>query len=312
MPTIFWQTIIGVIGLLAVASIAGYLLKRRHGPDNDTIRNLNQRVAAWWLMVIVIAGALLLGNYATIVLFAICAFFALREFITLTPTRPADYWPLVLVYYVALPGQFLLLGLGWYGLFTVFIPVYVFFALPAAAALAQDTNGFLERNAKVQWAVMVCVFSLSHAPALLMLEIPGYFTTNAPLLLYFLLVVQSSDVFQYVCGKLWGKRKLSPHVSPSKTWEGLLGGGAMAVVLGALLHGLTPFHHWWQSTLMALVIVIGGFIGGLVLSAVKRSLGAKDWGVMLTGHGGMLDRLDSICFSAPIFFHLTRYFFTPA
>ena len=130
-----------------------------------------------------------------------------------------------------------------------------------------------------------------------------------PLLLFFLLVVQASDVFQYVCGKLWGKHKLSPLVSPSKTSEGLIGGGALAIALGTALHGLTPFNVW-QAALMSTVTVVCGFTGGLVLSAVKRSLGAKDWGVMIAGHGGMLDRVDSICLAAPVFFHLTRFFFT--
>jgi phosphatidate cytidylyltransferase len=309
MPHVFWITIVGIVVLLSVSTLVGSVLRLKLGSDNLTVTNLNQRILAWWVMVAVATIAIGVGPYATVGLFALCSFFALREFITLTPTKPSDYWSLVLAFYVAAPVQYLLVACKWYGLFAIFIPVYVFFVLSAAAALSQDTHEFLERNAKIQWALMVCVFALSHAPALLLLSIPNYFSNNGPLLLFLLLVVQSSDVFQYICGKLFGRHKLSPALSPSKTWEGLIGGAAMSVALGTLLHGLTPFN-WWQATLMSLATVVGGCIGGLVLSAVKRSLGAKDWGVMIPGHGGMLDRVDSLCFAAPLLFHLTRYYFT--
>lgn len=309
MPRVFWITLVGILVLLTVASIIGAILRAKLGAGNATIANMNQRIVAWWFMISIVTVALWFGPYTTLALFFLCSFFAFREFMTLTPTRPADYWSLILCYYVALPLQYIVLGYKWYGFFAIFIPVYAFFVLSAAAALSQDTNSFLDRNAKIQWALMVCVYSLSHAPALLLLHIPHYFSNTGPLLLFFLLVVQSSDVFQYVCGTLWGKHKLSPLVSPSKTWEGLIGGGALSIALGTALHGLTPFN-LWQAALMSAVTVIGGFIGGLVLSAVKRSLGAKDWGEMIQGHGGMLDRVDSICFAAPIFFHLTRYFFS--
>lgn len=310
MPDIFWITIAGMVGVLAVATTVGTVLARRVGPDNPTVLNLNQRINAWWVMVAIGGGAIAAGSYAAIALFAACSFFALREFITLTPTKEGDYSSLLLAFYAALPIQYALLAFRWYGLFAIFIPVYGFFVISAAAALAQDTADFLERNAKIQWALMVCVYGLSHAPALLMLDIPGYYSYTGPLLLFFLIVVQSSDVFQYICGKLWGKTPLSPKVSPSKTVEGLIGGGLAAILLGVLLHGLTPFNPW-QAALMSLAIVAAGVIGGLVLSAVKRSLGAKDWGEMLAGHGGMLDRVDSLCFAAPLFFHLTRFFFGP-
>lgn len=310
MPQIFWITLAGMAGVLAVATTAGRVLARRAGPENATVLNLNQRINAWWVMTAVGGAALVAGKHATIALFLVCSFFALREFITLTPTKEGDYSSLVLVFYVALPAQYVVLAMEWYGLFAILIPVWGFLVISAAAAFAQDTADFLERNAKIQWALMVCVYGLSHAPALLMLRIPGYFSDNGPLLLYFLLVVQSSDVFQYICGKIWGLTPLSPKVSPNKTVEGLVGGGLLAVLLGLLLHGLTPFAPW-EAALMSLVTVAAGVIGGLVLSAVKRSLGAKDWGEMLAGHGGMLDRVDSICFAAPVFFHLTRFFFVP-
>ena len=176
--------------------------------------------------------------------------------------------------------------------------------------LSEDPEQFLERCAKIQLGVMITIYCISHVPALLLLDIPGYAGQNALLLFYMLLVVQMSDVLQYVFGKIFGKTKIAPVVSPSKTVEGFVGGTAGATLIGAGMWWITPFTPL-QAAGMAYVTVLTGFLGGLVLSAVKRSLGAKDWGTMIKGHGGMMDRVDSVSFAAPIFFHLTRYFFTP-
>jgi phosphatidate cytidylyltransferase len=301
----------GIVVLLLLASVIGAVLRSRaqRTGGSATIDNLIERVNAWWVMVAVFGVTLLLGKPATLVLFGICSFFALREFVTLTPTRPGDYWPLVLCFYLVLPVQYVLLGYDAYGTFAIFIPVYAFLLLPAVAAIAGETDGFLERTAKVQWGLMVTVYCISYAPALLMLRIEGYAGASVLLLFYLVLIAQLSDVLQYVFGKLFGRTKLAPRVSPSKTVEGLVGGGLSTTLIGGALYWVTPFQ-WWQSLLLSLVIVVMGFLGGLALSAVKRSLGAKDWGVMIEGHGGMLDRLDSVCFAAPVFFHLVRYFYT--
>jgi phosphatidate cytidylyltransferase len=191
-------------------------------------------------------------------------------------------------------------------MFAICIPVYGFLLLPAITALGGDTEAFLERTTKIQWGLMLTVYCISYAPAVLLLHVPGYEGQNLLLLLYLLLVVQISDVLQYVFGKLFGRRKLAPSVSPSKTVEGLLGGGLSAVAVGAGLWWITPFS-LWGSAGMSLIIVVAGFLGGLALSAVKRSLGAKDWGHIIEGHGGMLDRLDSVSFAAPVFFHVVHY-----
>jgi len=299
----------GAIGvLLVVASLAGWLLQRR-SPGSATIANLNARVRAWWVMVAVLAACFLLGRVATIILFAIASLFALREFVTLTPTRTGDHLPLVVCFYVLLPVQYLLIGDDWYNLFAIFLPVYGFLLLPVLTAVSGDTEQFLERVTKLQWGLMITVYCVSYVPALLLLKLPSYRDTLL-LVIYLLLVVQISDVLQYVFGKLFGKHKIAPRVSPSKTVEGFVGGGASAVGVGAALWWITPFNPA-QAAGMSAVIVLAGFLGGLALSAVKRSLGAKDWGSMIEGHGGMLDRLDSVSFAAPVFFHLTRYFFEP-
>lgn len=300
----------GIGALLALASLIGFVLKwRSRGAASPVIDNLNARINAWWVMVAVLGGAFWLGHGAVIGLFAAISFFALREFITLTPTRGGDYPALVAAFYCVLPVQYLLIADDWYGLFSIFIPVYVFLLLPILASLGGDTTGFLERAAKVQWGMMIAVFCISHVPALLTLDISGYEGRNLLLIAWLVLVVQISDVLQYVCGKLFGKRKIAPQLSPSKTVEGFAGGIALATLVGASLFWITPFD-FWQAALIALVVTLLGFFGGLVMSAIKRDRGVKDWGHMIEGHGGMLDRLDSVCFAAPIFFHLLRYGWT--
>lgn len=259
-------------------------------------------------MVIVAAGALLAGSRVFIVLFAFLSLAALREFMTLTATHRADYGALLLSFFVALPMQYGLIWAGWYGFFAILIPVYAFLILPIASVVYADTVNFLARTSETQWGLMICVFCLSHVPALLTLNIPGYSGRAALLVVYLLVVGQSSDVLQYVFGKLFGRYKIAPEISPSKTVEGFVGGVSAATILGAALWRITPFHPW-QAAGMALTITLMGFLGGLVMSAIKRDHGVKDWGHLIEGHGGILDRLDSVAFSAPIFFHLTRYFF---
>jgi phosphatidate cytidylyltransferase len=311
IPTEFLWLFGALVLLLGIASLIGAILVRRPGDEKKMASraNLVARVNAWWVMVAILAVAFLTGPTTTLVLFALASFFALREFVTLTPSSAGDRLPLSLAFFLVLPLQFVLIGLGRYGLFAIFIPVWVFLLLPSIAALRSDVEDFLSRTAKQQWGLMVTVYCLSHAPALLMLEIPGQAGRNALLLFYLLLVVQMSDVMQYVFGKLLGRTKIAPVVSPSKTVEGFVGGGLAATLIGAAMWWITPFTPL-QSAAISAAIVFMGFLGGLTLSAVKRSLGAKDWGVMIEGHGGMLDRTDSICFAAPVFFHIVRYFYS--
>lgn len=305
----FSTLVAGILSFLGAATLISRLVAIRAG-DTPTMVNLRDRIHAWWVLVGLGLPMLALGKGVTIVMFAVLSFLTLREFISLTPTRQGDRIVLFGAFFVAVPFQYALVAIGWYGLFSILIPVYGFFAMAALSTFAQDTQHFLERNAKIQWAVMVCVYGISHAPALLFLDIPGHEGLQATMLLFFLLIVQLSDVMQYVFGKLMGRRKIAPILSPNKTVEGLIGGGLSASLVGGLLHAFTPFTAM-QAFLLSLAIVTAGFFGGLVLSAVKRSLGAKDWGSSIPGHGGVLDRLDSVAFSAPIFFHLVRYWFVP-
>jgi phosphatidate cytidylyltransferase len=299
----------GTLGLLILASVIGVILARRAQSDasRTTVANLNARTRAWWLMVAVFAAALMTSAAGTVLLFGFCSFMALREFITLTPTRPGDHRTLFWVFFIITPLHYYFLATRWTGMFLILIPVYAFLFVPLRTALAGDCERFLERTSKIQWGLMVCVYCISYAPALVVLmRIPGYEGQNAKLLFWFVAVTELSDVMQYVWGKLCGRRKIAPTVSPGKTWEGFLGGGLTTVGLGAALWWATPFSPLHAAAMAALVVAMG-FAGGLVMSAIKRDRGVKDWGGAIAGHGGFMDRLDSLSFAAPVFYHVTGY-----
>lgn len=307
-----WKLFGGLMITLIIASSIGYGLKLKVGwsTPHVVIDNLNARINAWWVMILIIFAAAALGFYGIIFLFFVISFMALREFLSLLYIRRGDHLALAACFYVILPVQYILVAIDWFSMFTIFIPVYGFLFLPILSALLGDTAHFLDRSTKVQWALMISVFCISHIPAMLTLDIAGFEGKNLLLMIFLILVVQASDVLQYVWGKLFGKHKIAPRLSPSKTVEGFVGGMVSASVLGGLLYWLTPFSPAVQAVLMSLLICLMGFLGGLVMSAMKRSMGVKDWGNMISGHGGMLDRMDSLCFAAPIFFHVVRYYWT--
>jgi phosphatidate cytidylyltransferase len=304
----------GMIGLLTVATVIGYALRAKAQTvgSRKVVDNLIARTNAWWVMCAVFGGALAIGRLAPVFMFAFTSFLALREFVTLTPTRKGDHRALFWAFFIILPLHYWALATEWYGLFLILIPVFAFLFMPMRAALTGETVNFLERTSKIQWGLMVCVYFTSYAPALLtMMYIPGYSDApggNAKLLFFLVFVTQISDVMQYVFGKLFGKRPLVPKVSPNKTVEGLVGGGLAATLLGACLWWSTPFT-FVQAAGMSAAIVVMGFFGGLVMSAIKRDRGIKDYGESIPGHGGVMDRIDSLCFAAPVFYHLTAWFF---
>lgn len=307
---VFQQLLGGVFAALALGTIAGQILKRRARTDGarETIANMNQRIMAWWVMCAVFGVAVLTGGVGSIVLFALLSFLALREFITLVNSGRADHRALLIAFFIALPAQYVLVGIGWYGLFSILIPVYAFLLIPGVLAIIGETENFLQRTATIQWGLATCVYAISHAPALLFLDIPGYDGREALLLFFLVVVVQLSDVLQYVFGKLFGRHRIAPRVSPNKTWEGFVGGVACATLIGAALWWATPFDPL-EAAAMSLLIALVGFLGGLVMAAIKRDRGVKDYGALIPGHGGVLDRIDSLTFAAPVFFHVTRFFF---
>lgn len=301
-----WWLFAAIFGILLVASLCGLVLARVRGGDNPTIHNLNARIQAWWVMSLVLVLAFVVGRTGSIVLFYLVSFAALREFASLVRSRRGDYWVLVACFYLVLPLQYYFVWAGWYGMFAVFIPVYGFLLLPVLASLSGDPKHFLNRASHIQWSVMISVYCISHVPFLLNLHIDG-FERNILLIIFLVAVVQASDVLQYIWGKLLGRHKIAPVLSPSKTVEGFAGGVLSATGLAAALWWITPFTPW-QAALIGLLVCLMGFAGGLVMSAMKRDFGVKDWGKMIRGHGGMLDRVDSICFAAPVYFHVVRYY----
>jgi len=296
-----------ILGVLIIASLTvGVLRLARPG---RSYRELTDRVRAWWIMAAVFFGAVAVSNRVSLVLFGLMSFWAMKEYVTLLRTRPADHRGLVLTF-LSIPIQFLWIGLNppWYGMFIIFIPVYVFLILPMRLVLAKETAGFVASVSQIQWGLMAFVFGLSHLAYLRTL--PNFDSSSAngaTLVLFLVFVVEISDVMQYVWGKTLGRHKIIPAVSPNKTWEGFIGGIASATVLSLLIRFLTPFSTK-ETLVVSLLITVAGFCGGAVMSAVKRDFGVKDFGEIIPGHGGMLDRVDSLCYAAPIFFHYVRYF----
>ena len=318
-----------VLLVLAIASwVANYLTRRSSPSINPAlVERFVLRLWSWWLMFAIMIAGLFLNEVGTVVLFGLVSFWAFREFITMTPTRRGDHRALFWSLVVFTPLQYVLIGLSplgikyqngtvidFYEIYSIMIPVYASLFIPARIAMAGDHKRFLERSAQIQAGLMICVYCLSFAPALLYLTLKNaagapWNGSNAGLLFFFVLITQVSDVFQWVWGRVANKQVIAKDVSSSRTWEGLVGGALSTGIVGAILYWATPFTPW-ESAFMAIVVAALGFAGGMTMSAIKRDRGVHDYGTLVRGHAGVLDRIDTLCFSAPIFYHLTRFFFT--
>lgn len=306
-PAVRW-TLGGIFGLLILASVVVSLLNRFTGLG---LGELRQRINTWWVMVIVFGLAIVLSRTFSLLFFGFVSFLALKEYFSLIPTRRADrrvlFWA-----YLAIPLQYYWVYAEWYGMFIIFIPVYCFLLLPVRMLLVGETDGFLRAIGTLHWGLMTTVFSLSHAAFLLILrhETPsGMLLAGPGLMLYLVMLTQLNDVAQYLWGKSIGRDKIIPRVSPNKTWGGFLGGMLTILILAILLGPILTPLNTWQSALAGLIISIGGFFGDLNISAIKRDLGIKDSGTLLPGHGGILDRVDSLTYTAPLLFHYIYYLF---
>ncbi len=310
-----------VLAILAGAYVVARVLRKQpEGTVNPALaRTFSDRVRAWWMMAAILVAGFLLGYHATVFLFGLVSFWALREFITMTPTRRSDHRTLFWVFFVITPLQYVLVGMGedWYPMYSILIPVYGWLFIPSRIAFTGDAKRFLERSAKILAGLIICVYSLSYTPAILGLTLYTHTETGTTvvwqgsmpgLLFYFVLLVQLADVLQYGWGKLIGRHVIAPKINASRTWEGFCGGVASTTLFGVVLYWVTPFGVW-GSACMAMVVAVMGFAGGMTMSAIKRDRGVKDYGTLVQGHAGVLDRIDSLCFSAPVFFHLTRFFF---
>jgi phosphatidate cytidylyltransferase len=300
-------TLGGLFALLRLASFIVFYLKKNQPEKNYT--ELTQRIGSWWIIVTLFTLAIVLSRNISLVFFAFISFLAVKEFFSIIPTRRADrrvlFWC-----YLSIPLQYYWIWMEWYGMFIIFIPVYMFLLLPMRMVAIGETKDFLRAAGTMHWGIMMLVFSISHVAYLLVLPSNEMFTAGgAGLVLFLVVLTQMNDVAQYMWGKLLGRHKIIPKVSPNKTWEGFVGGVLTTTVLSTLLSGvLTPLSLGF-SIVAGLLISISGFIGDATISALKRDIGVKDSGSMLPGHGGILDRIDSLTYTAPLFFHFMFYFY---
>ena len=301
-----------VFGLLLLTTFVALTRSLRDASEAELERRNRFRrdLGAVWNGTIAFWLAWVSGPVGATLLFGFVAFLALREFITLTHTRRADHRSLVLAFFVVLPLQFVLAGAQSLNLFMVFIPVYVFLAIPVVSALGDDPQRFLERTAKIQWGLMVCVYGMSHAPALLLLEFPGYREHGAFLVLYLVLVVTAAHIAELVTSRRLRGLPVPRNISRDFSWRGWLLGSLAAAVVGALLYWATPFRPW-QAAAMGFVTGASGTLGGFVMQALKRDAGVRHWGskASVTDAVGLLDRVAPLCFAAPVYFHAVRWFF---
>ena len=297
----------GLFALLMVSTVIISILMRVHSERDYT--ELKQRVQSWWVMVVLFTLALVLNRTVALVFFAFVSFLALKEYLSLIPTRRVDrrilFWA-----YLAIALQYYWIAINWYVMFLIFVPVYMFLFLPMRMVVASEPQGFLRAVGTLHWGLMLTVFSLGHMAYLLMLPPAGNpVAGGAGLLFYLVVLTESNDIAQYTWGKLLGRHPVIPSISPNKTWEGLMGGIATTLALAVLMAPwLTPFAPG-PALGMGLLLSVAGFIGDITISALKRDLGVKDSGNLIPGHGGVLDRIDSLTYTAPLFFHCTVYFY---
>ncbi|STX52467.1 phosphatidate cytidylyltransferase [Legionella busanensis] len=289
-------------GLLITASATIGVLAKAYPKNNH--QELIQRTKSWWIMLGVFTLAMTIHRNISFAFLGMLSFLALKEYFSMIPTREVDR-KVLLWAYLAIPIQYYLAAVGWYGMFIIFIPVYMFLFIPFRLLINQQPQGFLKAAGTIQWGLMITVFALSHMAYLLALpNIPETASTGAGLLFYLVFLTQFNDVAQYTCGKLFGKHKIIPAISPKKTWEGFIGGMIITIGCAILLYPLlTPFT-LYLAIYSGLIISAAGFVGDITISAIKRDLSIKDTGSLIPGHGGILDRIDSLTYAAPIFFHL--------
>lgn len=310
-----WALAATVVTLLGLATAVGRILQRQPqlGLNPAAIEAFNGRIRAWWVICCLLPTAFL-STGLTVTLFGFISFWALREFITLTPTRLSDHRALFWVFFLFAPMQYVLVGLDGhngmdtYPFYSVMIPVFAFLFIPLRVAIAGDPRRFLERVAKIQSGLLVCVYCLSFAPALLKLKAASLTGSDTARLLFFFVIISLlAEALQFVWSRLYGRHVIAPEINNSRTWEGLLGGSATTALVGLGLHWATPYDQLWHTILVSMLIAVMGFAGAMTMSAIKRDRGVRDYGTLVEGHGGVLDRMDALCFAAPVFYHVSRY-----
>ncbi len=298
----------GIVGLLVLSTLIVWIIGKAFPQRNYT--ELQQRMKTWWTVAAVFLIALTLSRTVSIIFLAFVSFLALKEYFSLIPARRADrqvmFWA-----YLSIPVQYFWIEQEWYGMFIVFIPVYMFLLLPLRMVVIGNTDGFLRAAGVMHWGLMATVYSISHAAFLLVLRLkddPEIFV-GPGLMLTLVFLTQFNDIAQYLWGKTLGKRRIVPKVSPGKTWVGFIGGVATTIALAVVLAPwLTPMNRM-HAVGAGVIIGLGGFIGDITISAIKRDLHVKDSSGLLPGHGGILDRIDSLTYTAPLYFHYVYWLF---
>jgi phosphatidate cytidylyltransferase len=303
---------VALFGVLALVTITAFVrtLREQTPEQQERQERFTRDLRAVWLGAALFWVAWASGALVSTLLFGVLSFLALREFVTLTHTRRGDHRSLLLAFFIVLPLQYVLVGWQLFDLFTVFIPVYVFLAIPVVSALGNDPKRFLERTAKIQWGVMVCVYGMSHAPALLLLDLPNYEDRGAFMVLYLVGVVAMAQIAQEAASRRLRRRPAARAISRSFSWRAWLIGACAAAVLGVLLYWATPFKPV-PALVMGFLAGGSGTLGEFVMKALKRDAGVKNWGGKgsVTGAVGLLDRVAPLCFAAPVFFHAVRWYF---
>ncbi|HRX78075.1 MAG: phosphatidate cytidylyltransferase [Planctomycetaceae bacterium] len=311
-----------MLGSLLLGSILRAIWLKLFPTDHNHDRWASLKT--WWVLVLLFCGAILLGHVAVAVIFAIASGLGLREYMRLTHSPgkgpPASRWV-----YGVVPVQYLWVGLGQLELFWITVPVACLLVIAGSNATAGKTKGFLRAVATDTWGLLLLVFCLSHVAMFLALpDTSNSVAGNAGWVFYLVLLTESNDIAQALWGRQFGRHKVTPVVSPHKTWEGLLLGiGTTVIVAIVLAPLLTPLHagptrsfapvdlripYLWSAVAGAL-IAISGFFGDITMSAVKRDIGVKDSSSLLPGQGGMLDRIDSLTFTAPAMFYFVYWLY---
>ena len=297
-----------VVLILAVLGVAGLLLGIVTFAFKRDLGGVWRTYRGWLIMAPLVLVVVVAGREATIVGVAVLALLGFKEYARATGLY-RDWWMTGTVYLgivavtaISLVQDPRLEVPGWYGLFMT-LPVYAVGLILVIPVIRNRTKGQIQSTALAVLGFIYLGWMLSHVGFLANSRYAyGY-------LMFLMVAVACNDVAAFVSGKLFGGRKLRVEVSPNKTWGGAFGALGISMILPWLLWFSFPHFGPLQLVLTGLIIGIGGQLGDLVISVIKRDLGVKDMGVLIPGHGGVLDRIDSLIFTGPLFFHMSRWFY---
>lgn len=293
-----------IFGVLTICSTCFWLLSK--GKKSDLFTELITRTKSWWYMALGIAIIITAPSIVGTVIMAYVSFVALREVLSIGKFREADRAALFAAYF-SIPIQYFLAYKMYYHQFLYFIPLIMYMGLAIILMLTGKTSKIGRSMSLIPSVLLMTVYMPSHIVLLFNMDFASFSAGPGGLIIFLIMLTEFNDVFQFAWGKLLGKRKILPSISPSKTWEGFIGGILTTAILAFLIRFLTPLSGT-QALITGFVLGIMGFVGDTLISAIKRDLELKDTDDLIPGHGGAMDRLDSIIITAPVFYHLLRFF----